>query len=202
MTETKLKEIVESLDGWCSYDKASTLHNLVLEEKPNLIVELGVYGGRSLVPMALAQIENKKGTIIGIDPWLAEASLEGAHSTQSIGGWGGVKNTDYSYIYERCVNKIIEYNLNNCELIRMKSQEAISLFVDNSIDVLHQDGNHSEDLATIEVELYMQKLKSGGYWISDDIHFDTIKKSLLLIKEHCDLVYENLENPFAIFKKR
>jgi hypothetical protein len=54
----------------------------------------------------------------------------------------------------------------------------------------------------MEVELYMPKLKSGGYWISDDVNFDTIKKSLKLIGEYCDLVPHNLKTPFAVYKKR
>jgi cephalosporin hydroxylase len=194
-----LKEIIESLDGWCSLEKANLMHNLVLENKPNLIVELGVYGGRSLVPMALAQLENGVGIIKGIDPWSVDASLEGNHTVQSIGGWKGV---NYSYIYERCSKAIIDYKLTNCELLRMKSQEAINLFDDNSIDILHQDGNHSEELTCMEVELYMPKLKSGGYWISDDVNFDTIKKSLGLIEQYCDLIPHNANTPFAVYKKR
>ena len=194
-----LKEIIESLDGWCSLEKANLMYNLVLENKPNLIVELGVYGGRSLVPMALAQLENGAGVIKGIDPWSIDASLEGNHTEQSLGGWEGV---NYPYIYERCSKAIDNHKLTNCELIRMKSQDAVNLFVDNSIDILHQDGNHSEELTCLEVELYMSKLKSGGYWISDDVNFDTIKKSLKLIEQHCDLIPHNAKTPFAVYKKR
>jgi hypothetical protein len=197
-----LKEVVESLEGWCSPEKAEIMYNLILENKPELVVELGVFGGRSLVPMALAQFENGMGIIKGIDPWSADASLEGNHSKQSLGGWKGISSVGYSNVYNRCLKALADHKLTNCELIRMKSQNACGLFANNSIDILHQDGNHSEELTCMEVELYMPKLKSGGHWISDDVNFDTIKKSLKLIGEYCDLVPHNLKTPFAVYKKR
>ena len=45
----------------------------------------------------------------------------------------------------------------------------MELFLDGEIDVLHQDGNHSEESSSREVELWLSKMKPGGIWIMDDI---------------------------------
>ena len=46
-------------------------------ERPKVIVELGIFGGRSLLPQALQLRDNGDGGIIyGIDPWTKAAALD------------------------------------------------------------------------------------------------------------------------------
>src|SRR5271155_2865720 len=51
---TQAFEWMAQLEGWCSDLKATTLVDLVLKVRPQVIVEIGVWGGKSLVPMACA----------------------------------------------------------------------------------------------------------------------------------------------------
>ena len=60
---------MSQLEGWCSEDKAGILIDLIVKYKPQVIVEVGVWGGKSLVPMANALRANGSGKIYGIDPW-------------------------------------------------------------------------------------------------------------------------------------
>ena len=69
---------MRQLEGWCSEQKASILVELVLKTRPEKIVEIGVFGGKSLVPMACALKENGSGKIYGIDPWSSAESVVGA----------------------------------------------------------------------------------------------------------------------------
>ncbi len=188
---------VTSMHGWCTVEKANKLYELIKESKPSLVVELGVFGGRSLVPMALAAKENGKGIVLGIDSWSKQASLEGANDAANDDWWSKV---DYEKIYNNCIHQIESRKLENCGLIRMKSLQIGLAFCDNSIDVLHQDSNHSELITTREVELYMPKLKQGGYWISDDTDWSTVKKSVEMILQYCDEVFDG--GTFKIFRKR
>ena len=43
-----------TMHGWATAEKCCTLASLVLANKPALAVEIGVWGGRSLLPVAMA----------------------------------------------------------------------------------------------------------------------------------------------------
>jgi len=64
-----VQENLKSIEGWCSLEKATKLINCIADIKPDLCVEIGVFGGSSFIPQALAIKENGKGEIVGIDPW-------------------------------------------------------------------------------------------------------------------------------------
>src|ERR1700730_11515979 len=55
--------------GWCSEEKALNFVDLILTAKPKVCVEIGVFGGASLIPTAFALKHLKEGIVIGIDPW-------------------------------------------------------------------------------------------------------------------------------------
>ena len=61
--------VLPSLEGWCSREKALNFIDLVLEVKPQVCVEIGVFGGSSLFPVASALKHRGEGIVIGIDPW-------------------------------------------------------------------------------------------------------------------------------------
>ena len=42
------------LEGWCTRHKASVMMDLIFWTKPKVVVEIGVWGGKSLIPMAFA----------------------------------------------------------------------------------------------------------------------------------------------------
>ena len=67
---------MQQLEGWCSEQKAFILIDLIQKIRPKKIVEIGVWGGMSFVPMACALRANGSGKIFGIDPWESSASLE------------------------------------------------------------------------------------------------------------------------------
>jgi len=73
----KAYDAMNQLEGWCSYQKAAILIDFILKIKPQVILEIGVFGGKSLVPMAIAVKENGSGKVYGIDPWDCGASVEG-----------------------------------------------------------------------------------------------------------------------------
>ncbi|MBI2809024.1 MAG: hypothetical protein HYX68_28910 [Planctomycetes bacterium] len=42
------------LEGWCTPEKAQMLAALIIDALPALCVEIGVHGGKSLIPQAMA----------------------------------------------------------------------------------------------------------------------------------------------------
>lgn len=170
------------LQGWCSDTKTAYLMDLVRDTDAQLIVEIGVYGGKSLIPMALVCKEKKSGLCHGIDPWSSEASQEGWAEDNVNGKWWGQLSHDK--IYERYRKGVERYGVNNQIVDRVfKSEDIAHEFDDESIDILHLDGNHAEEVAYRDVELYSDKVKRGGYWIFDDINWGTTLKAQRLLEQ-------------------
>ena len=183
-----VNEVLPTLHGWCSPPKADKLIEIILENKPSICVEIGVFGGSSLVPQALALYYNKHGIIYGIDPWANDAALEEMiHEDHK--SWWQILNLEE--VYEKCKYSLSLLGVEKyCVLIRDKSENAYLKFEDESIDLLHIDGNHSEVLSYKDATLYFPKVKSGGYIFFDDIWWTenqqvTTRKAVLYLMERC-----------------
>jgi len=72
-----IRSVVPALPGWITAERGCELADAVLETKPRLCVELGVFGGRSLISQAFALRHLNCGVIAGVDPWRKEDALEG-----------------------------------------------------------------------------------------------------------------------------
>ena len=189
----KLTEnVLPQLHGWCALEKAKKFIELIYKNKPELCVEIGVFGGASLIPQAIALSYNKKGKIYGIDPWTNDCALEEMINEDHKKWWGGV---DLEQIYNSCCQKIEQLNLQNyCELIKDKSENVFINFQDQSIDLLHIDGNHSEALSYKDAVNYLPKVKVGGHILFDDIwwtekdNYVTTRKAIVYLLDKCDKI--------------
>lgn len=184
-----INSVLPTLEGWCTVDKALTLYNTILTIKNPICVELGVFAGRSLVAIAKAT-KKMDGKCYGIDAWSKEASVSGTNDDINNDWWS---NIDYNYFYNYTKNIINTEQLESyCTILRNKTNEVVEIFQDNSIDFLHQDGNHSEEVTVEEVNRWYNKVKVGGYWAFDDSDWPTTKTAqLLLIDKGYKLLSEN-----------
>ncbi len=138
-------------------------------------MEIGVFGGRGTIAMAMGHQTTGTGHVVGIDPWDVAASLDGHNDPANDEWWGKL---DHEAIYRHCVAALEQHGLMDyCRIVRERSDAALRLFPDESIWVLHQDGNHSEDISTREVELWAPKLRPGGYWVADDTDWPTTRRA-------------------------
>ena len=196
---------INKLEGWCEFEKANELYDLVIKEKPEILVEIGVFGGKSLFSQAFALKENGFGKIYGIDSWSKEEALLGLTDEIAKEWWGSL---DYDFIYNGCISFMNKENLQNyVELIREKSDEFINHF-DKKIDILHIDGNHEEEYSTIDVYNYLPLVKNGGFIWFDDASWNQTQRAIRVMeKDHnCILVKkvysEEDKNSFcALYKK-
>lgn len=157
-------KFMRQLDGWCSEEKASILIDLILTTKPQKIVEIGVWGGKSLVPMAYALKANEKGIIYGIDPWDNHASIQWMKDEANTAFWSQV---DHEAILRRLIQKIDQFELgNHIDLLKCTSEDAPPI---SDIDILHIDGNHSEETSYFDTTKWVPLVKSGGWIIFDDM---------------------------------
>lgn len=176
-----IETAIPALPGWCSVDKAKRIARLCADRRLRVGVELGVFGGRSLVAMAIGCACNGFGRVDGIDPYEKQASLEGTNSKENDHWWSEL---DYDDVMQHAVRGIEQNALGpyTC-LLRMKSIEAVDRYEDGSVDVMHQDSNHSEEVSCAEVRAYAPKIALGGFWIMDDIDWSTTKRAQELLVE-------------------
>ena len=184
----KAVKLLPAIQGWCSPEKATALIETIVSRKPQLCVEIGVFGGSSLLPQALALKHNGSGKIIGIDPWTKDAALESMVAAEHRDWWSKL---NLESVYQHCCAHIRHQQVEAfVELRRIKAEDAAAAFEDNSIDMLHIDGNHSEEPACRDVDLYLPKVKTGGILFFDDVHWNdggvnTTRKAIVKLLTAC-----------------
>lgn len=184
-----IQKLLPTIHGWCSFEKAAALVKYINQHRPSLCVEIGTFGGSSLVPQALALQHNGSGKIYGIDPWSTDAALEEMHEQANINWWGKLNLED---IYQHCRDHITKLKLqDHVLLVRDKAENVVDSFDDGSVGLLHIDGNHSEALAYKDATLYLPKVAKGGIIFFDDLGWHdgadvpTTRKAILYLLEHC-----------------
>lgn len=156
------KALPTIIDGWCDLPKAIYLASVVVATRPNVVVEIGVFGGRSLIPMAMACKANGHGKVIGIDPWTKEAAAEG-YSGDNAKWWAEL---DMEKIYDTFLADVKRHGVEEfVTIVRKKSDDVES--VPDVIDVFHCDGQHT-DQAVRDVERFASRVRVGGFCITDD----------------------------------
>lgn len=179
MTTAYLRSVIElelpKLPGWCSTEKGYRLAELAMSVPAKLCVELGVFGGRSLVAIALGLAHNGFGQVTGVDPFTQAASLEGTNDPANDEWWS---HLDYEAIARAAQTGIYELDLTEyAHLVRMRSLEVVDFYKNESIDLLHQDSNHAEEISCEEVARWAPKISPNGYWIADDTNWESTKKA-------------------------
>jgi predicted O-methyltransferase YrrM len=189
---------VNSLPGWCTDQKARRLVELIAKEKPKTCVELGVFGGRSLLPIALALQFNGYGYVVGYDPYTKEAALEHMKEPENIMYW---TRMPYAEIHRIAAKALETEGVSTFGRIEVaKSASVVGNYEDNSIDFMHQDSNHSEEISTAEVRAWLPKVKQGGLWVFDDTDWITTQTAQFLLRE-AGCVKEEDHRHWAVFRK-
>ena len=62
-------------------------------------------------------------------------------------------------------------------MIQSESWETYNIFLNNTINMIHIDGDHSYSGVKKDLELYWDKIKSNGIIIIDDYHMPCIRKA-------------------------
>jgi hypothetical protein len=189
------------IPGWCPLEKARQMMNLIYETKPQVCVEVGVFGGSSIYPTACAVDFNDLGQVYAIDPWSNSECLEGyAPDDPNYQWWNKI---DLEKIYRDFLKMLHHFKLDNrCTVMRMTGNEAIKQFDNESIDILHIDGNHTESVALNDAKTYLPKVKKGGYIWFDDINWPTTRLAIEYLQEHCVLDETRTTNAYALFQKK
>ncbi len=170
-------------EGWTTPERGIEMAELVLETKPDTIVEIGCFGARSTIAMALALRENGKGKIYTIDPWKKEAALEGENQANQD-WWNSV---DLHDIHKKAMEAIWRNNLDEYVIPIRAYSHHVSEFIPK-INALFIDGNHSETASCRDVRNYLPKVAVNGTIWFDDSDWPSTQNALIALDTYCELV--------------
>ena len=173
MLDDRIKSVWDNLDsrmgcnwGWCSPEKASALMDVVKRACDGVddpvCVEIGVYGGRSLQPIALALKDMGRGMVYGIDPWTNSIAMEG-YEGEDRDFWGSV---DMDLAYDTCVEGLGMLGVQD-HVCLLKTTSALAGML-TDVRVLHLDGKHTEQRQR-DVERWAPAVAEGGYCLVNDL---------------------------------
>lgn len=182
--------------GWCNEAKSLALAKYAWDSK--VCVEIGVYAGKSLIAQAIAlQEANQGGIIYGIDPWKKEPALEGEMAKADADWWSKL---DYHEIHRHAVEAVWRLALDNRVVLLRTTSDMASLLFNASdplrnIDLLHIDGNHSEQSSMADVERWLPRLSTGGILAMDDTDWPSTRKAVEMIESCCQFLERTAKTP-------
>ncbi len=129
-------------------------YDLVAQLRPKILVELGTDRGESYFCFCQAAAEQQTGTrCYAIDTWQGDTHA------------GGYDETTYRQVDEHNRQQYHGFST----LVRASFDEALARFADDSIDLLHIDGLHTEEAVRHDLERWLPKLRSGGVLLMHDV---------------------------------
>lgn len=208
MDNKQLLELVPiDFGGGCSLSKADLLSYLIINDKINNSIDIGVYRGRSLLPQANAHKHKSRGVVYGVDPYDNELVKEKDNKELKKQINKFVQENDFQKIYDDVCALVRKTGLSdNVNIIRKTSKEALAYFISNAIHpgLIHIDGNHDRDIVLNDVKGYSAILEDGGYIIMDDVSWSSVKPSVDWLEDnnfvqlYCRV---NSMNDYAVFTK-
>lgn len=176
--------LVKNIDGWCSQEKMVKMTSLILATKPQKVVEIGVFYGKSLICQAMALKKNKLGKIYGIDAWDAAFATQYMTNDIDINWWNTI---NYDHVYDTFCSNITEAGVEYfVDIIKDNSNNALS-YINFEIDILHIDGNHEELPSCENVLNYVPKIKKHGFLWFNDANWSQSRKAIDLIENKYQL---------------
>lgn len=170
--------------GWFDPITSKWYSNKIKNIKNGKIVEIGVFGGASILSTADICIQNNN-TIYGIDPWEQMINMNGEDVEE---GERLEKAQERLRAHRLNLEKIIKkLNYTHINLIKGLSGDpaVVDGFEDNSLDLVFIDGNHSYKGCLSDLVLWEPKLKKSGILVGHDWHLKSIRKAANeFCKEH------------------
>ncbi|NNM56981.1 class I SAM-dependent methyltransferase [Acidocella sp.] len=186
-----IRAVLPQLEGWCSLQKALWLAELVTKMSGTRIGEIGVYGGKSLIPMALAARNRPGAMVYAIEPWSNSVAVEQATSGDNDQWW---REVDLNKVKLGFISAVMDCGLAGVvKLIELPSDEARCAFQamrGYRFDLLHIDGSHAEGQALADVKDWLPLMAPDGILVLDDIGWETVTKARDYLCAACDVIGE------------
>lgn len=189
ITPVMLASVLNGMEGWCTTEKAMKLCRYITSENLKMCLEIGVYGGMSILAMALAQkVGDINGLIVGIDPWRNCNAVEGEDEPKNIEWWS---HLDLHDIHKKCMTAIWDKGFaDKIMIIRNTSEAAANLLVGQEWDLIHIDGGHAEQVAMRDIKTWVPRVRKGGVLVYDDLGWSTSGVAVPTLKTMLPMIEE------------
>ncbi len=164
LTKRKILEILtpefNTIPGWFAYEK---LYDESVSKAPfgAKFVEVGSWLGKSTNYLVDKIKESKKQiSFTTIDTF--KGNTGESYYEKRVESFGG------DAFYEFVDNSVISNNYDKFEVLKDTSENASKHFLNDSVDFVMLDGDHSYDNTIKDIKLWYNKVKSGGYITGDD----------------------------------
>lgn len=200
-----IRMATKRIEGWNSDHKADTLLAAVLWARPAKLLEVGVFGGKSLCVLGLALQHVGRGHVLGIDSWSTAAvvaSHESAEERQWWAGHGEAGSLDLRHA--EAVQWIQRLGLGeHCSLRRCDAHEVAAEYPPRSFDLIHLDADKSHDGSLREIRAWLPKLRIGGLLVYDDCDWPTRRAAYMEARRTCRELYEHRAagDAFAVLER-
>jgi predicted O-methyltransferase YrrM len=174
------------IPGWCSQEKAIALASIVVALRPAISVEIGIYGGSSLIPILLAHQWCGLGVVYGIEPWSKEEAMKAQTNPTDVQWWGA---QDYDKLHRDFMALI--QRLGVSDLLRLHRSPSRFVQPPPGIGLLHIDGAH-DNVAIEDVVRFAPQVVVGGIVVMDDLNWSggaVTRAALRLEQLGCRFLY-------------
>lgn len=186
--------------GWCGVEKGLMLYQYVVETKPKLAVDVGVFSGKSTFSLAYGMRDNNSGLVVAVDSW-SQPDCVVDSDAPTVQWWS--ENVNLENVYLEFLTHLTTTGLAKwIRILRMTSYQA-AMIIDEPIQVLHIDGNHAEWSSTSDVALWLPKLAINGILCMDDFDWQSTQIAVGFVKKFCEeiAVVKTSESNSAFYRK-
>jgi predicted O-methyltransferase YrrM len=190
-----------AIEGWCTQGKAVWLSDLIGESACRTVLEVGIFGGKSLIPMALAvQHCAPGGKVYGVEDWSGDAAAETAMSAASDVWW---REVELKAVKAGFLRSLLDNELSDIvNVLEMSADEAFRCLTAlglDQFDLIHLDGSHSDVRALRDVRMWTGLLRPGGILVLDDIGWPSVQPALDHLRSSCSIIEEVFESEGAAY---
>jgi len=186
-------DIKTDFGGGSPVPKTFLMSYLIQNQNLKSYIEIGVYRGKSLFSSSYSIYKNN-GKSYGIDPYMLENAKEKDVEENLINKIDDfLENTDFETLYR----DVLAYKEKcgygeSIKIIREPSYDAIDYFIKNDIkaDMIHIDGNHDTKFVNLDFTKYYDILEEGGFYVFDDINWDSVRTVYDEAKKQCPVIFE------------
>jgi len=163
--------------GWVSSAQTDFYQKQAAKIKNGVIVEVGVYGGASILGIVDICIKNNN-TIYAIDPWELNTNANGEDLSNKEHKLD-LLTTNLKEVRVQLEKVIDDLGYKDTlSLVQSFSSTAACSFEDESIDLAFIDGNHSYDSVKEDIGLWLPKMKRGGTLWGDDYAWRSVRTAV------------------------
>tara|TARA_R110002060_G_scaffold24513_1_gene33297 strand:+ start:480 stop:1091 length:612 start_codon:yes stop_codon:yes gene_type:complete len=164
-----------TINGWFFPANKRWYEKHATNIKNGIIVEIGVFGGASLLSVADICKDNNT-QLYGVDTWeLLELKNGDRQTPEQLKIFReGLKAQRLKL--EKITN---ELNYSHITLVKDFSMQAVHRFKDNSIDLIYLDASHDYKNVTQDLKSWFPKLKKNGILGGDDWGWPEVKRAVI-----------------------